>query len=118
MGHDFFPYYLHRWSLDGPYHFGATTSLIEMPVTWSLDDFPPAEFVLGMNTGVQAPSQMEENWRADFDYAHRDCQGSMFHPSTPHPDHRAWSLFPAARTFCSITTPGTMAWCSNRWAIT
>ena len=89
MGHDFFPYYLRsgdQWSLDGPYRFGRTTSLIEMPVTWSLDDFPAAEFVLGMNTGLQAPSQMEENWRADFDYAHRDHAGGVFiltlHPQT------------------------------------
>ncbi len=89
MGHDFYPYYLRsgdQWSLDGPYRFGTTTSLVEMPVTWSLDDFPPAEFVIGMNTGLQAPSQMEENWRADFDYAHRDCAGGVFtltlHPQT------------------------------------
>ncbi|MBX9606050.1 MAG: polysaccharide deacetylase [Gammaproteobacteria bacterium] len=89
MGHDFHPYYLRTgdsWSLDGPYRFGATTGLVEMPVTWMLDDFPPAEFVLGMNTGLQAPSQMEECWRADFDYAHRDCAGGVFiltmHPQT------------------------------------
>ena len=89
MGHDFFPYYLRtgdRWSLDGPYHFGPTTGLIEMPVTWMLDDFPPAEFVLGMNTGLQAPAQIEEGWRADFDFAHRDCPGGVFiltmHPQT------------------------------------
>ena len=89
MGHDFFPYYLRsgdRWSLDRAYHFGETTPLVEMPVTWSLDDFPPTEFVLGMNTGLQAPSQMEENWRADFDYAYRDCAGGVFiltlHPQT------------------------------------
>lgn len=89
MGHDFHPYYLRTgdsWSLDGPYRFGTTTGLVEMPVTWMLDDFPPAEFVLGMNTGLQAPSQMEECWRADFDYAHRDCAGGVFiltmHPQT------------------------------------
>lgn len=89
MGHDFFPYYLRsgdRWSLDGPYHFGETVDLVELPVTWMLDDFPPTEFVLGMNTGLQAPSTLEENWRADFDYAYRDCRGGVFvltlHPQT------------------------------------
>lgn len=89
MGHDFYPYYLRRgdrWSLDAPYHFGETTALLEMPVTWSLDDFPPTEFVLGMNTGLQAPSQLEENWRADFDFAYRDCPGGVYiltlHPQT------------------------------------
>ena len=89
MGHDFFPYYLRsgdRWSLDRAYHFGRTVDLVELPVTWMLDDFPPAEFVLGMNTGLQAASAIEENWRADFDFAYRDCKGGAFvltlHPQT------------------------------------
>ncbi len=89
MGHDFYPYYLRsgdRWSLDTAYHFGDTVDLVEMPVTWMLDDFPPAEFILGMNTGLQAPSLIEENWRADFDYAYRSCPGGVFiltmHPQT------------------------------------
>ena len=55
-------------------------------LTWMLDDFPPAEFVLGMNTGLQAPSTIEENWRADFDFAYRSCPGGLFtltlHPQT------------------------------------
>ncbi len=89
MGHDFFPYYLRtgdRWSLDRAYHFGRTVDLVELPVTWMLDDFPPAEFVLGMNTGLQPASAIEENWRADFDFAYRDCKGGAFvltlHPQT------------------------------------
>lgn len=89
MGHDFHPYYLRsgdQWWLDRAYHFGATVDLVELPVTWLLDDFPPTEFVLGMNTGLQAPSTLEENWRADFDFAYRDCKGGAFvltlHPQT------------------------------------
>ncbi|MCB1748272.1 MAG: polysaccharide deacetylase [Gammaproteobacteria bacterium] len=89
MGHDFRPYYLRSgdtWTVDDPFRFGVTTSLVEMPVTWMLDDFPPAEFVLGMNTGLQAPSLIEENWRADFDYAWRDQPGGVYiltlHPQT------------------------------------
>jgi len=89
MGHDFHPYYLRSgdaWSLDGAYRFGTTVDLVEMPVTWMLDDFPPAEFVLGMNTGLQPPSQLEENWRADFDFAYAHCAGGVFtltmHPQT------------------------------------
>ncbi len=89
MGHDFYPYYLRsgdRWSLDSAYHFGTTVDLVEMPVTWMLDDFPPSEFVLGMNTGLQPPSQIEENWRADFDFARQRCPDGVFiltmHPQT------------------------------------
>lgn len=89
MGHDFYPYYLRSgdsWSLDRAYHFGETVDLVELPVTWLLDDFPPTEFVLGMNTGLQPPSTLEESWRADFDFAYRDCSGGAFvltlHPQT------------------------------------
>lgn len=89
MGHDFHPYYLRSgdsWTLEEPYQFGRTVDLVEMPVSWLLDDFPPVEFVLGMNTGLQAPSLIEENWRADFDFAYRHCAGGVFiltlHPQT------------------------------------
>jgi len=43
MGHDCSPYYARTGdivALDEPMHFGAETSLIEMPVSWSLNDFP------------------------------------------------------------------------------
>jgi peptidoglycan/xylan/chitin deacetylase (PgdA/CDA1 family) len=69
MGHDFYPYYLRSgdaWTLDDPYRFGRTVDLVEMPVTWLLDDFPPAEFVLGMNTGLQAPSLIVFETMADY----------------------------------------------------
>ncbi len=89
MGHDFYPYYLRQgdtWSLDGPYQFGETIDLVELPVTWSLDDFPVSEFILGMNPGLQAASAVEENWRGDFDYAHANCPGGIYiltlHPQT------------------------------------
>ncbi len=47
MGHDYLPY----WARQGdhvellePAAFGASTSLVELPVSWSLDDFPHFEF--------------------------------------------------------------------------
>lgn len=58
MGSDFFPYYARkgdRWSVDEPYVFGEATSLVELPVTWGLDDFPPFEFILGSNTASRRP---------------------------------------------------------------
>jgi peptidoglycan/xylan/chitin deacetylase (PgdA/CDA1 family) len=89
MGHDFYPYYLRtgdQWSTDTAYHFGAVTELVELPVTWGLDDFPVSEFVMGLNEGLKAPSAVEEMWRDDFDYAHANCPGGLFsltlHPQT------------------------------------
>ena len=89
MGHDFYPYYLRRgdqWSLDAPYRFGETIDLVELPVTWGLDDFPVSDFVFGMNQGLMAASAVEENWCGDFDYAYEHCAGGIYilslHPQT------------------------------------
>ncbi len=89
MGHDFYPYYLRtgdQWSTDSAYRFGEVTGLVEVPVTWALDDFPVSEFVLGLNEGLKAPSAVEEMWRDDFDYARANCPGGLFtltlHPQT------------------------------------
>ena len=89
MGHDFYPYYLRSgdsWSTDSAYQFGSVTEMVELPVSWGLDDFPVSEFVLGMNEGLRPPSAVEETWRDDFDYAHANCPGGLFtltlHPQT------------------------------------
>lgn len=89
MGHDYYPYYLRtgdEWAVDTAYRFGTTTGLVELPVTWGLDDFPVSEFVLGFNEGLKAPSAVEEIWRGDFDYALAHSDGGVFiltlHPQT------------------------------------
>lgn len=106
MGNDFHPYYLRhgdRWSSDGPYVFGESTTLVELPVTWGLDDFPPFEFILGGNTGLSAPSAVEEIWRGDFDYAHANCPGGLFtltlHPQVIGRGHRMLMLERLLRHF-------------------
>jgi peptidoglycan/xylan/chitin deacetylase (PgdA/CDA1 family) len=89
MGHDHYPYYLRtadRWSLDAAYEFGRTTGLIEMPITWGLDDFPVSDHVPGFNQGLNAPSAIEEIWCGDFEYANANSDGGVFiltlHPQT------------------------------------
>lgn len=89
MGHDHYPYYLRsgdRWSLDAAYEFGRVTDLIELPVTWGLDDFPVSDHVPGFNQGLNAPSAVEEIWRGDFEYADAHSHGGVFiltlHPQT------------------------------------
>jgi peptidoglycan/xylan/chitin deacetylase (PgdA/CDA1 family) len=95
MGDDTNAYYLRSgdaWTVDTPFHFGKTTELVELPVTWSLDDFPPFEFVLGVNEGLKAASAVEENWRGDFDWAYAHSPGGIFnltlHPQTIGRGHR------------------------------
>ncbi len=89
MGHDHYPYYLRSgdlWSLDAAYQFGHLTNLIELPVTWGLDDFPVSDHVPGFNQGLSAPSAIEEIWRGDFEYALANSSGGVFvltlHPQT------------------------------------
>lgn len=99
MGHDFYPYYLRKgdeWSTTEPYKFGEIVEIVEIPVTWGLDDFPPSEFVLGQNTGLSAPSAIEEIWRGDFDYAYANCPGGIYdltlHPQVIARGHRMLML--------------------------
>lgn len=99
MGNDFYPYYLRKddqWPADEPYVFGDMTELIEIPVTWGLDDFPPFEYVWGKNVGLSAPSAIEEIWRGDFDYAYANCPGGIYnltmHPQVIGRGHRLMML--------------------------
>ena len=99
MGGDFHPYYARtgdRFEPDEPYVFGEPTRLVELPVTWGLDDFPPFEFILGSNAGLSAASKVEENWRGDFDWAYANCPGGVFnltlHPQVIGRGHRMLML--------------------------
>ena len=95
MGDDFRPYRLRRgdrFGIDEPYVFGTATPLIELPVTWGLDDFPPCEFVIGVNSGLHAPSQIEEIWKGDFDWGYANVPGGLLtltlHPQVIGRGHR------------------------------
>ena len=106
MGSDFLPYWVRsgdRWSTDEPYVFGEKTRLVELPVTWGLDDFPPFEFILGSNTGLSSPSKVEEAWRGDFDWAYANCPGGLYnltlHPQVIGRGHRMLMLERLMRHF-------------------
>jgi peptidoglycan/xylan/chitin deacetylase (PgdA/CDA1 family) len=95
MGQDFTPYWcrvgdvIHR---DGPYEFGPSVDLVELPVSWILDDFPHFEYVRRPNRvspGLSAPSKVEEIWRGEFDYMYRDGAGRRLHPDDAPASDRA-----------------------------
>ena len=57
--------------LGEPYHFGEQTRLIEMPISWSLDDYPHFEFVRTQTTilaGMQPARAVLQNWFDEFLY--------------------------------------------------
>jgi peptidoglycan-N-acetylglucosamine deacetylase len=103
MGDDFTPYWCRVGDViqeDGPYQFGAEVDLVEMPVSWVLDDFPHFENVFlktGLLTvGLSAPSKVEEIWRGEFDFMYRDVPGGVFtltmHPQVIGRGHRMLML--------------------------
>jgi peptidoglycan/xylan/chitin deacetylase (PgdA/CDA1 family) len=52
MGNDYTPYYCRVGDVpakDGPYIFGREVEMVELPVTWGLDDFPAFEWLYGVN---------------------------------------------------------------------
>jgi peptidoglycan/xylan/chitin deacetylase (PgdA/CDA1 family) len=102
MGRDFEPHWCRTGDviqLDGPYLFGVEVDLVEMPVSWILDDFPHFEFVslaTKLYPGLSAPSKVEEIWRGEFDYMYRDVPGGVYtltmHPQVIGRGHRLLML--------------------------
>ncbi len=74
MGNDYVPYRARRGDvaeLGKAYAFGETTSLIEMPVSWSLDDHPHFEFIrtpTAVLPGLQSARAVMQNWLDEFLY--------------------------------------------------
>ncbi|HWL79606.1 MAG TPA: polysaccharide deacetylase [Roseomonas sp.] len=98
MGHDCEPYYARRGdkvAVDAPLVFGETTDLVEVPISWSLDDHPHFEFFrtkAGVMPGLANASGVLENWLADFEYMRRTTEWGVmvytFHPYVSGRGHR------------------------------
>ncbi len=91
MGKDFEPHWCRVGDVaqpDGPYLFGREVDLVELPVSWLLDDFPHFEYVRLANRispGLSAASKVEEIWRDEFDFMYREMDGGVF-TLTMHPE--------------------------------
>jgi peptidoglycan/xylan/chitin deacetylase (PgdA/CDA1 family) len=86
MAGDFQPYLCRdgdQINRDGGYIMGGETDLVELPVSWILDDFPYFELRHG-DSIMAAPSHVYEIWREEFDYAYEHEQGGVF-TLTMHP---------------------------------
>jgi peptidoglycan/xylan/chitin deacetylase (PgdA/CDA1 family) len=102
MGKDFEPHWCRVGDViqnDGPYLFGKPVDLVEMPVSWILDDWPHFEYLsLGgrISPGLSAPSKVEEIWRGEFDFMYRDVPGGVYtltmHPQVIGRGHRLLML--------------------------
>jgi peptidoglycan/xylan/chitin deacetylase (PgdA/CDA1 family) len=100
MHNDFHPYYVRvgdTWTkIDysgeaedwmKPLERGDETDLIEIPASWYLDDLPPMMFIKASpnSHGFVNPRHLEELWRDQFTYVHREYDYAVF-TMTIHPD--------------------------------
>ncbi len=102
MANDYTPYFARRGDIitaDQPAKFGATTSLIELPVSWSLDDFPHFEYLwtaTHLQPGLQRTDDVLANWLDDFRYLTRTLEWGVltftFHPQVIGRGHRMLML--------------------------
>jgi peptidoglycan/xylan/chitin deacetylase (PgdA/CDA1 family) len=86
MADDFHPYLCREGdeiNPEGGYRMGVETDLIELPVSWILDDFPYFELRPGDSIMASA-EHVFEVWRDEFDYAYEHAHGGIF-TLTMHP---------------------------------
>jgi peptidoglycan/xylan/chitin deacetylase (PgdA/CDA1 family) len=90
MGNDYWPYRARkgdRAELGKPYHFGEPTEIIEMPISWSLDDYPHFEFVRTANAilpGLQPARLVMRSWFDEFRYMQESVEWGVL-TYTMHP---------------------------------
>jgi len=88
MGRDFEPYHPRpvtvRWE-EGSI-MGEPSPLLEIPVSWYLDDFPAVEYIPGINAGLGSAQVVFERWKDNFDYAYQHAPSGVIaftvHPQT------------------------------------
>ena len=108
MGDDYTPYRVRRGdriTLEQPAVFGPETKLIEMPISWTLDDFPHFEFIrtpTWILPGNMNAANVLGNWLDDFLYLHENLEWGVitytFHPFVIGRGHRMVILEKLIRT--------------------
>lgn len=90
MGDDYAPYKARNGDtakLGEPFGFGHETNLVEMPISWTMDDHPHFEFYRTpdfLMPGLQSPRQVMESWKDEFTYMKRNCDWGVL-TYTMHP---------------------------------
>ena len=102
MGGDYLPYRARTGdaiALEEAVAFGPETELVEMPISWALDDYPHFEFVRTETTilpGLMNARAVFENWLDDFAYMARHYQWGVItytcHPFVIGRGHRMLAL--------------------------
>lgn len=88
MGNDLHPYWPRPVEVhsDKANLFGKESSVLEIPVSWYLDDFPQMEFINGALEGQRPVNDIYDRWKSIFDYAANQEEGACYvlttHPQT------------------------------------
>ena len=90
MANDYTPYRVRRGDVihpDRAVAFGRETKLIEIPVSWNLDDLPHFEYVRyreRLLAGMQRTTHVLDNWIDEFSYMRDTTEWGVltytFHP--------------------------------------
>ena len=87
MADDYRPYRVRlddRHSVKDGSHFGTESPLLEVPISWALDDWPHFEPGPGRD-GLSAPSKVLEIWLGELHYAYEHAPGGLV-TFTMHPE--------------------------------
>ena len=90
MGADYHPYRARRGDvakLGEPFVFGEETPLVEMPISWTLDDHPHFEYMRiggAVMPGLQSPRTVLGNWYDEWTYMRRTVEWGVL-TITTHP---------------------------------
>jgi hypothetical protein len=102
MSNDYSPFFCRKGDSFPPgerMQFGEITDLVELPVSWSLDDFPHFEYrstPRGILPGLRAAADVYANFTDDILYMERDFVEGVavitFHPQVSGRGHRLLGL--------------------------
>ena len=113
MGNDYTPYYARQGDqirLEEPCVWGATTTLIEMPVSWALDDYPHFEFLRTPSyvmQGLMNAQSVLQNWIDDFVYMRRTMDwGVLTYTMHPYVIGRGHRMLMLERLILRLTELG------------
>jgi len=97
MASDFRPHYVYAgWSApeDGPYERGEPTDIVELPVSWQRDDWPPLTFTWSRphRMGYTPEDTIFQRWYDQFDWMYDNVDDGVFiltmHPQVIGQAHR------------------------------
>jgi len=113
MGGDYWPYRARRGdrcALGEPYHFGEETELVEMPISWSLDDYPHFEFVRSphaLQQGLQPARAVMQGWLDEFLYMKKTVEwGALTYTMHPFVIGRGYRMLALEGLIDQLTREG------------